>query len=164
MTPLQARPRIILPPPGWRPRNPTTTEKLDIVIRQEGKCAETGKKLGTLRETRFDHRPPIHEREWDEAKQDTIPPGAAVVWTDPETGEEEQLIFAVDRRTHEADLTPRDIKRMTKVGNLRDAEDEHHKRMEMKAAGIKPPKRGSIQSPGFDRRFKRPMHRRPEQK
>lgn len=163
------RERVTLPPTGWRPRSPTTSEKLDIVIRQEGRCAVTGNRLGTLKETRFDHRPPIHERPWDEAKQDTIPPGAAVTWTNPATGVVEQLIFAIDRRTHEQ-ISGRDNSRMAKVDRIRSAEDRHRAALDNKGGDkerpAKPKRR--MQSRGFDRSFKRPMrgpaYHRPERR
>ncbi len=62
------------PPEDWkRPPIPVRV-KLDVVIRQEGKCKQTGEKLGTLANTNFDHRPAIWERKFDTVAQDTIPP------------------------------------------------------------------------------------------
>lgn len=62
------------PPKDWkRPAIPTLV-KLDVVIRQEGKCRQTGDKLGSLKNTQFDHRPATWERKFDTAANDTIPP------------------------------------------------------------------------------------------
>lgn len=62
------------PPKGWkRPAIPTRV-KLDVVIRQEGRCRQTGHKLGTLDNTQFDHRPALWERRFDTVANDTIPP------------------------------------------------------------------------------------------
>jgi hypothetical protein len=62
------------PPKDWkRPAIPTLV-KLDVVIRQEGKCKQSGDKLGTLRNTQFDHRPAIWERKFDTVANDTVPP------------------------------------------------------------------------------------------
>lgn len=47
----------------YRPAIPVRI-KLDVVIRQEGKCScGCGKKLGTLKETNFDHDPPLALRQ-----------------------------------------------------------------------------------------------------
>jgi len=62
------------PPKGWkRPPMPVRV-KLDVVIRQEGKCKATGQKLGELKNTNFDHRPALFERKFDTGTNDTIPP------------------------------------------------------------------------------------------
>jgi hypothetical protein len=62
------------PPKDWkRPAIPTLV-KLDVVIRQEGRCKQTGDKLGTLKNTQFDHRPALWERKFDTVSNDTIPP------------------------------------------------------------------------------------------
>jgi len=51
-----------------------TRVKLDVVIRQCGVCKQTGEKLGTLENTRFDHRPALWERQFDTETNDTVPP------------------------------------------------------------------------------------------
>jgi hypothetical protein len=62
------------PPKNWkRPPIPTRV-KIDVIIRQEGKCKQTGDKLGTLKNTQFDHRPALFERQFDTVTNDTIPP------------------------------------------------------------------------------------------
>lgn len=62
------------PPKGWkRPPMPVRV-KLDVVIRQEGKCKATRQKLGELKNTNFDHRPALFERKFDTETNDTIPP------------------------------------------------------------------------------------------
>ena len=62
------------PPKDWkRPAIPVRV-KLDVVIRQEGRCKQTGDRLGTLKNTQFDHRPGIWERKFDTVADDTIPP------------------------------------------------------------------------------------------
>jgi hypothetical protein len=62
------------PPKDWkRPAIPVLV-RLDVVIRQEGKCKQTGDKLGTLKNTQFDHRPGLWERKFDTVAKDTIPP------------------------------------------------------------------------------------------
>lgn len=62
------------PPKDWkRPAIPTRV-KIEVIIRQEGKCAQSKEKLGTLENTNFDHRPALWERKFDSAAFDTIPP------------------------------------------------------------------------------------------
>lgn len=152
MSAIAPRAVVALPPTGWRPPPLKVSAKLDIVIRQEGKCAITGHKLGTLRETRFDHRPPVHEREWDEAAQNTIPPANAVTIT-TDAGER-QLIFAIDRRKHEV-ITGADNMRMSKVDRLRERTTAHDKVMQGKAPGVTRPRIGSIPSRPFQKRVPR---------
>ncbi|WEX10334.1 hypothetical protein [Chelativorans sp. AA-79] len=65
--------RVSGPPEKWRPRALTVREKLEIVVRQGGK-EPSGARLNPLDGVQFDHQPPIQLRQWDEAKQDTIPP------------------------------------------------------------------------------------------
>src|SRR5258708_4001985 len=61
------------PPKDWkRPAIPARV-KIDVIIIQEGKCKETGEKLGRLENTQFDHRPPVEQRQYDPETGDTIP-------------------------------------------------------------------------------------------
>jgi hypothetical protein len=48
--------------------------KLQVVIRQEGRCAACNEKLGKLEDTEFDHVPALWVREWNQEAQDTVPP------------------------------------------------------------------------------------------
>ncbi|MHC2250965.1 hypothetical protein ACVILK_000657 [Bradyrhizobium embrapense] len=62
------------PPAEWkRPAMPCRV-KLEVLIRQGGRCAQTKEKLGSVENTQFDHRPALWEREFDTATDDTIPP------------------------------------------------------------------------------------------
>lgn len=60
------------PPVGFRKAIPTTV-KLDVVIRQEGRCKTCNEKLGSLADTQFDHTPAIQLRVWCEEIRDTAP-------------------------------------------------------------------------------------------
>lgn len=51
-----------------------TSVKFEAVMRQDGKCAHCGVKLGAWSDTRFDHRPALQERAWNEEAQDFEPP------------------------------------------------------------------------------------------
>lgn len=58
----------------YHPHMPVTV-KLDVVIRQEGKCScGCGEKLGTLKETQFDHVPALCFRKFDETTKTYDPP------------------------------------------------------------------------------------------
>lgn len=140
------RERIRLPPTNWRPRPPTWREKCEILIRQSGKCAITNKKLRGLTFTIFDHRPPLHEREWNPNTEDTIPSGTDI-----------NFIRAVDVDADKP-VTSADQTRMNKTDRIRDGEDAHIQALNDKAAG-KPRRKGSIQSRGFGKRH-RPMRGR----
>jgi hypothetical protein len=61
------------PPPGWRKAIPDKV-KLRVVIRQDGKCATCGERLGTLEASQFDHVPAVQLRIWDPVVKDTVPP------------------------------------------------------------------------------------------
>jgi hypothetical protein len=123
------RPVVPLPPTGWRPRPPSRRERNFIVARQNGLCAETGKPLEReSKNVRFDHRPPIHEREWDEKLNDTIPPGADIRFI-------RAVNIAPDRK-----VTSIDVRRMGKVDRLRTSQERHAEAMQAKAAGEPAPK------------------------
>jgi hypothetical protein len=61
------------PPPGWRKAIPDRV-KLQVVIRQDGKCATCGERLAAVEVTQFDHIPAVQLRIWDPEVKDTIPP------------------------------------------------------------------------------------------
>lgn len=69
--------KVPAPPKGWRPRALKIKEKLEIVIRQEGKDP-SGDRLAPLEGVEFDHEPPIHLRAWDADQQDTNPPSCSL--------------------------------------------------------------------------------------
>lgn len=60
------------PPKGFRPAIPCKV-KLEVLIRQEGRCAQTKERLGRVDNTNFDHRPALWERKYDTVAKDTIP-------------------------------------------------------------------------------------------
>ena len=67
------REAVLAPPVGYRPAIPTKV-KLDVVIRQDGRCKSCGERLGVLKDSQFDHVPAIQLRSWDAETKDTIPP------------------------------------------------------------------------------------------
>lgn len=66
------RHQLPAPPKGFRKPIPVLV-KLDVVIRQDGKCKTCGERLGTLSNTQFDHVPAIQLRGWDDEARDTSP-------------------------------------------------------------------------------------------
>ena len=50
-----------------------TSVKLDVVIRQEGRCKACGERLGQLADTQFDHTPALQLRAWDTDEKNTVP-------------------------------------------------------------------------------------------
>lgn len=126
------------PPKGFRKAIPTAV-KLDVVIRQEGKCKACGEKLGTLKDTQFDHDPPIQLRTWDEEAQDTVPPS-----NDPE------FIFAKHDDCHQAKTTGRrgtsklnaidgDQQRIAKLRRQEEKRQEEFRRSLLSRDGEEPP-------------------------
>lgn len=59
-----------------RPRRKTIPDrlKLEIVLRQDGKCKDCGKRLGELKDIQIDHRPSLINRNLSEDKSDYDPP------------------------------------------------------------------------------------------
>lgn len=127
------RTRVQPPPSGWRKPIPARI-KLDVVIRQDGRCAVTGERLGTLAETEFDHRPPIADREYDADADDTIPPA-----NDP------AHIFATRKAPHKG-LSSADATKRAKAKRLRAAQDDFEDAALDRQCGQKRTPRGTIRS------------------
>ena len=112
-----------------------TRVKLDIVIRQEGRCAcGCGHKLGTLKEAEFDHVPALTHRKFDAVTKEYDPPA-----NDP------ARIFAKRVECH-AKKTRRDVR------------DKYHiDRLEREQSGLPKRKRKSrvLKSRGFDKTMTR---------
>lgn len=62
------------PPKDWKRPSIPVKVKMQVLINQQGRCAETGEKLGDISGVDFDHRPALWEREFDDELWDTIPP------------------------------------------------------------------------------------------
>lgn len=154
------RETVLLPPDNWRPRPLTKAEKKYILTRQDNKDAVTGVELPPLGKglVHFDHRPPVHEREWDPIAQDTIPPAndLAKIFA----------ILAAGEKGHRAE-TGRDNKRMSKTDRLRIGQDainaamarhcgqKRQKKNTIPARKDPWPKGRKLQSRGFDKKPKR---------
>lgn len=155
------RPTVLLPPVGWRPPALTGSVKVSIVLHQLGYCGcdsckplaeeilrheinrqppPAGQKpmrIFWAQHIRFDHRPPIHEREWDPFLKDTIPPANDITF-----------IRAVAMQ-HDRPVTAADVSRMAKVKRIRAGAAEHAAVMAAKLPGQKGPRKNTIQSRGF---------------
>lgn len=62
---------VLGPPVKWRPRPLSIKEKLEIVVRQNGK-EPGGARLNPLDGVQFDHDPALQRRRWCAEDQDTI--------------------------------------------------------------------------------------------
>ena len=129
---------VKLPPKGWRPPRFTKAEKQFLRERQGNRCDETGVLFGPRAKIDYDHRPPIHEREWDEKAQDTIPPGKSL-----------DHARAILRDWHRV-ISGKDYSRMKKTDRIRESEAEHQRRMANKCGDARK-KTGSIKSRGFQK-------------
>lgn len=61
---------------GERPKRKAIPDKikLEVVLRQDGRCTHCGERLGPLTGLNFDHRPAIINRDVNEAGTDYVPP------------------------------------------------------------------------------------------
>ena len=129
---------ISRPPTGWRKPIPWQV-KLQVVINQRG-MAPDGTPLDAVGVgIHFDHRPPLHEREFDELADDTIPSANDI-----------RFILALPAPLHRM-ISALDLKRMRKTQRQYTAEITFRKNMEEKRAGEKRKIKKSI----FGRRFER---------
>jgi hypothetical protein len=71
------REQVAGPPKGFRPAIPWRV-KLEVVLKQEGKCFRCGEKLAELANTQFDHVPALQSRIWCEELNDTVPPANSI--------------------------------------------------------------------------------------
>ena len=128
------RDEVPAPPVGFRRAIPTSV-KLDVIIRQEGRCRACGEKLGTLSDTQFDHVPAIQLRAWNANAGDTIP-----------AANDAEHIEAKHKDCHAQKTTGRkgesklnaiggDTASIAKLRRLTAKEQEFRKRMLAKAAG-----------------------------
>lgn len=115
---------VITPPPGWRKHMPTMV-KLQVIINQRG-LAPDGTALDALYVgVHFDHRPPLHEREYVEADDDTIPPA-----------NDHRFIVALPAPDHRA-ISGADVRRMKKTRRIQRAEEDFRKLVAQREPGQK---------------------------
>lgn len=97
---------VLGPPVNWRPRALTMKEKLEIVIRQNGR-EPGGDKLNALEGIAFDHDPALQRRRWDPVTKDTIPPSCAL-----------ECIVALNKPTHTEKTAKQDAREIAKTKRL----------------------------------------------
>lgn len=132
------RPKVLLPPPGWRKAITRSATRLAL-MRQGWKCAETGAPLVKGNYERH-HDPALHLREYDPKRDDTIPPA-----------NDYRYIRCVLTEEHRQKLTPADRKEMDKSDRLRAMQDEIDAAL-TKPCGQKRQKRSKIPSRPFGRK------------
>lgn len=112
------------PPPGFRKAIPVSV-RLDVVIRQEGRCKTCNEKLGQLANTEFDHVPALQLRTWDEEAGDTIPPANA-----PENIEAKHTdCHARKTRGNKATTRGSDVQEIARIKRLSKAEKEFRQKL-----------------------------------
>lgn len=127
------------PPIGWRKPIPLAI-KLQVVINQQGKGPDGQFLDALIIGIHFDHRPPLHEREYDAARDDTIP-GANDV----------RFIVALAVDQHRV-LSKADVKRMRKTQRQFASELAFRKVLDRKLPGQKRRAKGTIRSRPFKRK------------
>lgn len=137
-----SREQVLLPPKGWRKAIPIAV-KLQVVVNQHGRAPD-----GTLLDAmgvgiQFDHRPPLHEREYDPAADDTIPAANSV-----------EHIVALPVPAHRK-VSACDVSRMAKTSRIRSTEGRFSEILSRKVCGQKREPKGTLRSRGFDKSKKR---------
>lgn len=113
-----------------------TSVKLDVVIRQEGRCKACGEKLGQLADTQFDHSPALQLRSWDAEEANTIP--AANDASAIEAKHKDCHLQKTTGRKGESrlgDARSGDVPTIARVKRLSRKEQEFRKRMLIKSSG-----------------------------
>lgn len=115
---------VTRPPVGWRKSIPLVI-KLQVIVNQRG-LGPDGEPLDAIGAgVQFDHRPPLHEREFDQTLDDTVP-----------AANDLRYIFAVPVRYHR-ELSSLDVKRMRKAERQRKSEETHQARLGQRPLGAK---------------------------
>jgi hypothetical protein len=105
--PDDAGAKVAGPPHKWRPRALTVMEKIEIVVRQNGRDP-SGERLNPIDGgVEFDHQPSIQARRWDEEKQDTIPPSCDLAY-----------IVALNKPDHRTKTAKSDVPEIAKTRRL----------------------------------------------
>lgn len=97
---------VLGPPEKWRPRALTIKEKLEIVVRQNGR-EPGGARLQPLDGIDFDHDPALQRRRWDPIAGDTIPASCDLAY-----------IVALNKTTHQTKTWKRDVPEIAKSKRL----------------------------------------------
>ena len=133
------RDRVARPPKGWRKQIPLAI-KLQVIVNQRGRAPD-----GTMLDAinvgiEFDHRPPLHEREYDEQRDETIPAA-----NDP------RFLVALPAPAHRS-LSGKDLSRMKKTERQRSNEEAFRETLDRKTCGSKRTAKRTIRSRPFPKR------------
>ena len=127
--PTASREDVTRPPKGWRKPIPLAI-KLQVIVNQHGKAPD-GTPLDAIKVgIQFDHRPPLHEREYDPELDETTPPANDI-----------GCIVALPSHVHR-ELSAKDLSRMSKTERQRSRELDFRERLLRKLGGEK------LQEPG----------------
>lgn len=108
MSKIIPREKVLGPPVGWRPRDLSIKEKLEIVVRQKGFEPDGVTRLLPMVEgVQFDHVPALQRRIWDPEAEDTVPPACDLSY-----------IYAVNKTTHAVKTARSDIPEIAKTRRL----------------------------------------------
>lgn len=123
--------KVLGPPVGWRPRDLSIKEKLEIVVRQGGREPNGRTRLNPMTDgVQFDHNPALKRRRWDPIAEDTIPQACDLAY-----------IEAINKPNHAAKTAKLDVPEIAKT-----------KRLE---GGKRQRKGPPIKSRGFPKRVKK---------
>jgi len=156
---MEFREQVSGPPAGYRPSIPTTV-KLDVVIRQEGKCKACGERLGQLKDTQFDHVPALQLRIWCEEIKDTAPQA-----NDPEFIEAKHKVCHLVKTTGRkgeskfSDTRDGDVPQIARTKRLAKKEEDFRRKLLAKATGEEPPATGAKRKKSWP---KRPFPKKPK--
>lgn len=133
------------PPKEWKRPSIPVKVKMQVLINQQGKCAETGEKLGSISNVEFDHRPALYERKFDTEAWDTVPPANDLAYLEAVLKPEHQKRTSRDagRRAKEKRVSGKKKSRFSPLPS--GCEVDKPKKTE--GEGRKPKRK--IQSPGF---------------
>lgn len=136
---FRPRQKVVTPPTGWRKPIPLAV-KLQVIIQQRGLAPDNTILDALAVGVHFDHRPPLHEREYDPDADETIPPA-----------NDHRYIVALPAPIHRA-ISGTDLTRMRKTDRQRKAEDEFQQAFVGKEPGRKRVAKGTIRGRGLRKR------------
>ena len=135
---MQTDLEMLAPPKGFRKAIPVAV-KLDVVIRQEGRCKACGERLGVLADTEFDHTPAIQLRTWDEAAQDTVPTANDPDYIEAKHADCHQAKTTGRRGTSKLNAIDGDAQRIAKLRRMEERRQEEFRRKLLASSGEEDP-------------------------
>lgn len=133
------REMVLTPPVGWRKPIPLSV-KLQVIIEQRGLAPDKTPLDALSVGVHFDHRPPLHEREYDPVADETVPPA-----------NDHRFIVALPTPLHRM-ISGIDVRRIRKTERQRKAETSFQNALLAKEPGRKRVAKGTICGRGFRKR------------